>query len=82
MKSSECAARNWNRGIGLFLTLLTLKIFSRVHACIQITVKMKVTRHCITQFEEGTQLARKLRATCIARLADISFIVSLFSSFV
>jgi hypothetical protein len=38
-------------------------------------------RHCATprnygliaQFEEGTQIARKLHATCIVRLADISF---------
>jgi hypothetical protein len=27
----------------------------------------------IAQFEEGTQLTRKLHATCIVRLADISF---------
>jgi hypothetical protein len=28
----------------------------------------------IAQFEEGTQLARKLHATCIVRLADINFV--------
>jgi hypothetical protein len=59
-----------------------LKIFSSgACCCIQITVKTKITRHCapprnyglIAQFEEGTQLARKLHTTCIVRLADISF---------
>jgi hypothetical protein len=43
--------------------------------------KRKVTRHCapprnyglIAHFEEGTQLARELRATRSVRLADISF---------
>jgi hypothetical protein len=77
------------RGIAIvelvcFLTWLTLfgsKKFRVVHACIQITVKTKVTRHCapprnyglIAQFEDGTQRARKLHATYIVRLADISF---------
>jgi hypothetical protein len=67
-----------------FLTLLTLlgsKYFRVVHACIQITAKTNVIRHCApprnygltAQFEEGTQFARKLHATCIVRLADISF---------
>jgi hypothetical protein len=66
------------------LTLLTLfgpKTFRVVQACIQITVKTKLSSHCapprnyglIAEFEEGTQLARKLHATRIVRLADISF---------
>jgi hypothetical protein len=72
------------RGIGLssHLTLFGSKYNRVVHASrIQITVKTKLTRHCapprnyglIAQFEEGTQLARKLYATCIVSLADISF---------
>jgi hypothetical protein len=68
-----------------FLTLLTLfgsKYFRVVHALHSNHIKTKVTRHCapprnyvfIAQFEEGTQLARKLHPTRIVRLADINFI--------
>jgi hypothetical protein len=57
MKSSECAARNCNRGIGLFSHFadhVWCKIFSVVHAqCIQITVKTKVTRHCAPAHNYG-----------------------------
>jgi hypothetical protein len=71
------------------IAIVELVCFRVVHA---LTAKTKVTRHCapprnyglIAQFEEGTQLARKLHATCIVRLptsASCRISVSLFSSF-
>jgi hypothetical protein len=46
MKSSECAAWNCNRAIGLFSHFAGRVCSKYCQWCIQITVKTKISSHC------------------------------------